>query len=121
MQMNFYSFEYSFQKESGVLQSEWLVIFHARLLRCWSWRQQIPLQKGIVKLWDIDVSSWSQVSLMNSEKDVECIQTQLAKVALMTKKEWLLKNAGSFVSNAQHIKPFGSICPEKQSEWSRDP
>ena len=59
MQMNFYSFEYSYQKESAVLQSQWLVIFDPTLLSRWSWWQQISLQKGTVKIRDIDVSSWS--------------------------------------------------------------
>ena len=58
MQMNFYSFDYSYQKESVVFQSQWLVILDPRLLSCWSWWQQIFLQKGTVKIWDIDVS-WS--------------------------------------------------------------
>ena len=59
MQMNFYSFDDSYQKESVVFQSEWLVIFDPRLLSCWSWWQQIPSPKSTVKLWDDDVSSWS--------------------------------------------------------------
>ena len=59
MQMNFDSFENSYQKEAVVFQSQWLVIFDPRLPSCWSWWQQVCLQKGTVKIWDIDVSSWS--------------------------------------------------------------
>ena len=61
MQMNFYSFEYSYQNESVVFQSQWLVIFDSRLLSSWSWWQQISrsLCKNALSKWDIDVSSWS--------------------------------------------------------------
>ena len=63
-----------------------------------------------------------RVYLLNEEEDGECILLkQVRKVASMTKKESMLEKACSFFSNTQHIRIFGCIRPENESEWSRDP
>ena len=118
MQMNFYSFDYSYQKESVVFQSEWLVIFDPRLLSCWSWWQQIPSPKSTVKLWDDDVSSWS--TSFSDEGGKRCGMNSSEPARKSCFDDWKgvtveNENDCSFVSNTQHIKLFGCICPEKKT------
>ena len=88
MQMIFYSFEYSYQKEPRVFQSEWLVIFDPDCSLAEVDGNRSLRQKALSNYETLMFHHDQRVSLINAEKDFEWnLQKQLAKVALMTKKE----------------------------------
>ena len=120
MQMNFDSFENSYQKNQLFLsRSDWLLLTPdcslAEVDGNRSLRQKAPSNYETL-MFHHD----QRTSLMNAEKDYEWnLRKQLAKVALMTKKESLFKMP-VVLSQIPNTSKFLEVSVRKKSEWSRD-